>query len=113
MKTITFKTLSILLAAVLLVAALPIVAFAEIVSPIDEDLCDHNCKWRYLKLYESDSDEYHTVTRFRDYYCTLCEEILDRQEIAVYDEDHNYGDAIDPEIDMNGTCIDCGREVSW
>ena len=50
MKKITFKTLSILLAAVRLVAALPVAAFAEDASA--DSLCPHIFQKREYILYE-------------------------------------------------------------
>ena len=70
MKTITFKTLSILLAAVILVAALPITAFAEGVNGTSS--CQHTFEVTEYETYEACGNEYHQRTLYRSSTCIWC-----------------------------------------
>lgn len=112
MKKATFKTLSILLAAVILVVALPVAVFAEDVSPCNNDLCDHNCIWRYLTEHIPFSDELHQNVSYRSYYCTLCGKELDKQPLGVSYDCHVFG-SYDPEVDMQVSCTICGHTIYW
>lgn len=85
MKTITFKTLSILLAAVVLVAAMPITAFAEAVNGASS--CQHTFEVTEYETYEACSNEYHHKTLYRSSTCIWCGYEVTVEEDS-YDEDH-------------------------
>ena len=112
MKKITFKTLSILLAAVLLVVVLPIAAFAEDVSCREDPDGLHSYDVRYYTVCVPASDEYHQRIIYASLKCTLCGDSA-VIEISSESEAHDFGDEIDPEVDMEGVCIICGDEISW
>lgn len=112
MKKATFKTLSILLAAVILVVVLPVTAFAEDVSPCNYDLCDHSCIWIHITEHLPYSDELHKNVSSRIYYCTLCHTPLDKQ-IKGVSYDYHVFDSYDPEVDMQVSCTICGHTIYW
>lgn len=124
MKKIMFKTLSILLAAVLLVAALPIALFAEDVSHCAAVPCDHNIEIFSQETYVSYSIDYHLTTLYNVCYCSLCELVLDVAVIKRYYESHNVEESRDktysPDSDayhlttehVYETCICCGIEIN-
>ena len=72
MKKATFKTLSILLAAVILVAALHVTAFAEDVSPSAIRPCEHNYVTRDDTTYVPVSDTAHLTTPYIVESCIWC-----------------------------------------
>jgi hypothetical protein len=112
MKTITFKTLSILLAAVLLVAALPVTAFADDVSICAAPECEHNYVEEESSTCLYVSNTYHRVTETLVKNCVWCESsitIRDNQYLAL----HEFDDSVDPEVDMEGVCTGCGRMIYW
>ena len=112
MKKITFKTLSILLAAVLLVAALPVTAFAEDVSPCAIRPCEHNFEVTYYAVRLPATNEYHYTTIHMIIVCTLCG--YSYSDVGEpFPEWHEFDDSVDEEVDMSGTCIYCGDYVSW
>lgn len=86
MKTITFKTLSILLAAVILVAALPVTAFAEDVSPSAIRPCEHNFEVHYEPHYTVFTEEMHLITIDIIKTCTWC------GESTLIGTDYDYED---------------------
>ena len=111
MKTITFKTLSILLAAVILVAALPVTAFAEDVSPCAPPVCAHNYVEEVTPSYLYISNTYHQLTVTRVKNCVWCDSsFIDETH---YIEVHEFDDSVDPEVDMEGVCIFCNRMIYW
>ena len=111
MKKSAFKTLSILLAAVLLVVALPITAFAEDVSPCAPPVCKHNYEISYYFTHIPEADSHHIVVVYESWECVWCGDAFTYE--SAYEEGHDFGDEIDPEVDMSGVCIICGREVYW
>ena len=113
MKTITFKTLSILLAAVILVAALPVIAFAEDVSPCVVYPCEHNVKVFDEYSHTWASNEFHYTLWIQVERCTLCEKIFDVWEVDYVLNGHCFDDSVDPEYDMQGVCSDCGEMIYW
>ena len=64
--------MSVLLTAVLLVAILPIAAFAEDASPYVVAPCNHiyQAHYHYTSVYYSNA--YHITTKFKVQTCTLC-----------------------------------------
>ena len=112
MKTITFKTLSILLAAVLLVAALPVTAFAEDVSPSAIRPCEHNYVEEESPTYLYVSNTYHRVTVTLVKNCVWCDSSIFIRD-THYLELHEFDDSVDPEVDMEGVCIYCGEMIYW
>ena len=113
MKKSVFKALSILLAAVLLVAALPITAFAE------NNYCDCSPDGEHsfvvvgrYSITISISQEGHFVENGDVVVCTWCG--MESTANSSYDEEsHDFGDEVDPEVDMGGTCIVCGAFIEW
>lgn len=112
MKRITFKTLSILLAAVILVAALPVTAFAEDVSCREDPDGLHTFNVRYFTTCVPEAQDYHRRIYYASLQCTLCG-FSDVIELSSEREFHDFGDEVDPEVDMEGVCIICGDEISW
>ena len=113
MKRNTRKALSILLAAVLLVAALPITAFAEDVSPCGIRPCDHDYVDEYWCDYEYISNDYHLVVEYHSQYCSFCGELFYAEPTESWPSGHTIDDSVDPEVDMSGDCIDCGGTIYW
>jgi hypothetical protein len=113
MKKITFKTLSILLAAVLLVAALPVTAFAEDVSPCAALACEHlNTRTAYEYFYDYISNDEHYVHEYRLEVCLDCRESNSRW-VDSWEEQHTIDLSVDQEYEMEGPCIDCGETIYW
>ncbi|MBO5967864.1 MAG: hypothetical protein J6S14_05125 [Clostridia bacterium] len=114
MKTITFKTLSILLAAVLLVVALPVTAFAEDVSPCAIPSCEHtNTEFRIIESYMHVTNEEHLVTLRLFEICSRCEKVISREEMDSWLEPHTIDPSVDQECEMDGPCIYCGETIYW
>ena len=114
MKKSVFKTLSILLAAVLLVAALPITAFAEDVSPCAPPVCEHNYEEEFWYDYEYVTNEYHLAILFYSKECTICGDLAAYGNDIGQPESHSFDyDIVDPEVDMEGECVDCGGTIYW
>lgn len=114
MKMITFKTLSILLAVVILVAALPLAAFADgsITCRQDPVNGEHN----YQMTNEEEtcvyaSNEYHLIMMYKSYSCIWCGKI--HVEETPRFENHEFDDSVDEEVDMQGFCIVCERMIYW
>ena len=113
MKRIAFKILSILLAAVILVAALPVTAFAE------DEYCSSSTNGEHTFVVVgryfitiSISQESHLVENGDVVVCTWCG--IEDTANSTYDvEDHDFGDEVDPEYAMSGTCIVCGALIEW
>lgn len=114
MKKITFKTLSILLAAVLLVAALPVAAFAEDVSPCATLSCEHlNTETSYPRFYNYLTNEEHMVYEYRFEICFSCRELVDYDWVDIWEESHTIDPSVDQETEMQGDCVDCGGTIYW
>ena len=114
MKKITFKTLSILLAAVLLVAALPITAFAEDVSPCSVLSCEHlNTQVRHERFYDYVTNEEHMVYEYRLVFCLSCQELVFSDWTDIWEESHTIDPSVDQETEMQGGCVDCGGTIYW
>lgn len=114
MKKITFKTLSILLAAVLLVAALPVTAFAEDVSQCDALSCDHpNIKVDYSYFYEHITNDEHLVYEYRIEVCLSCRDVVFDDWTDIWEEPHTIDPSVDQETEMQGNCVDCGETIFW
>ena len=114
MKTITFKTLSILLAAVVLVAALPVTAFAEDVSPCAALACEHlKTQTTYEYFYEYVSNEEHKVYLYRFVVCLSCKDDIFSDWLDIWDEPHTIDPSVDQECEMEGPCIHCGETIFW
>ncbi len=113
MKKATFKTLSILLAAVILVAALPVTAFAEDEYCSDSPNGEHTLVAAGRTIsWTSESQTSHLAEIIETYVCTWCEIEIDKI-IYSESEDHDFGSKVDPEVDMCGTCIFCGAFIEW
>lgn len=89
MKKITFKSLSILLALVLLVTALPVAAFAEDVSPCADLPCEHNFTTRHTTSYVPISETEHITTHYTIENCIWCGENSISND-APYFESHDF-----------------------
>lgn len=89
MKKATFKTLSILLAAAILVAALPVTTFAEDVSPCANIPCEHNYQVHYETSYSPVSEESHLIMIDEIETCTWCGESTFKGTDYDY-EDHSF-----------------------
>jgi hypothetical protein len=116
MKTITFKTLSILLAAVILVAALPLAAFAEDSSSsvLPNEAHTHILGLFYPEDCDYYSNEYHIVTLYEEQKCIECGWLIYKIALAYRYENHTCDTSIvDPEVDMQGDCIYCGETFYW
>ena len=114
MKKITFKTLSILLAAVLLVAALPVAAFAEDVSPCATLSCEHLDIDKFSTyVYEYVSNEEHMVTEYYFKICADCREVIFADWVDIWEESHTIDPSVDQETEMQGDCVDCGGTIYW
>ncbi|MBR6579116.1 MAG: hypothetical protein IKK74_09245 [Clostridia bacterium] len=114
MKTITFKTLSILLAAVLLVAALPVTAFAEDVSPCAALSCEHPyTQETHPRFYKYVTNEEHMVYEYRFEVCLSCREVLYDDWVDIWEESHTIDPSVDQETEMQGDCVDCGGTIYW
>lgn len=114
MKTITFKTLSILLAAVLLVAALPVTAFAEEVNPCAALSCDHHDIDSFPRcVYEYVSNEEHMVTEYYYTICTDCGAVLFADWLDIWEESHTIDPSVDQETEMQGNCVYCCETIFW
>ena len=113
MKTITFKTLSILLAAVLLVAALPVTAFADDVSPSAIRPCEHNYEVRTNISIDYISNELHRVREYYVVTCLWCGDSYISNDVVDRYEYHEFDDSVDPECDMQGVCIYCNEMIYW
>ena len=112
MKKFAFKTLSILLAAVLLMAALPVAAFAEDVSTCAAPTCGHNINTKIDTHYEKISDAIHQVVIHETIYCTWCD-YSELVNVYWYNEEHIFDNSVDPEVDMEGFCILCEEMIYW
>ena len=114
MKKITFKTLSILLAAVLLVAALPVTALAEDVSPCAVLSCKHlNPRTSFIRYYDYISNEEHYVHEYRLVVCLDCDQMIEYEWTDKWEEQHTIDPSVDQECEMEGPCIDCGETIYW
>ena len=116
MKKFAFKTLSILLAAVLLVAALPLAAFAEdsSSSALPNQAHIHDFDLFYPKEFNYYSNEDHIVTLYEEQKCIECGWSIYKIALAYTYEQHTYDTSIiDPEVDMQGDCIYCGETFYW
>jgi hypothetical protein len=118
MKKITFKTLSILIAAVILLAALPVTAFADDVSPCSILPCEHNYQMRESIRYVPLNEDYHHKIIDTINYCTWCGDssvvstvyiLEDHSFVSTHNEryvyatnDHHY--YIEEDVD---TCLVC------
>jgi len=111
MKKFAFKTLSILLAAVLLAAALPLAAFAEDVSMCDIRPCSHNYQESTDTTHVYVSNEYHLTTEYAFLVCVWCGDSY-TNETQNY-EYHRFDDSVDEEVDIQGVCVDCKRMIYW
>ena len=124
MKRITFKILSILLAAVLLVAALPVVAFAENVSPCASFDCEHNFVEGCFETYNYVSTEKHLTTLYFAKYCTICAWTLEFYEaerdvvphtideesiVETYSHTYESNECHYTETSISKMCILCGE----
>ena len=118
MKKFAFKTLSILLAAVLLAVAMPIAAFSEDVSPCNDSEHSHAhiYEWCYTEYrYKFYSDEYHITQVYPAEGCVLCGLIRSVDDTFDYDylESHEFDESVDPEVDMEAVCIYCETTIYW
>ena len=114
MKRNTRKALSILLAAVLLVAALPITAFAEDVSPCAALACQHlDTRVTYEYFYEYVSNDEHYVHEYQFEVCLSCGDVVFADWTDRWNESHTIDPSVDPETETQGDCIDCGGTIYW
>lgn len=114
MKKFAFKILSILLAAALLVVALPTAVFAEDVSPCATPSCEHvNTRISYPTYYHYVTNEEHVAEEYYLEVCTRCEEVISYYELDSWFESHTIDPSVDQETEMEGECIDCGEMISW
>lgn len=114
MKTITFKTLSILLAAVLLVAALPLSAFAEDASPCATPTCEHaETEISYTASAFYMTNEEHLITVYIKETCSKCNKVIFYDEVESWLEDHTIDPTVDQETEIQGACVDCGGTIYW
>lgn len=122
MKKTTFKTLSILLAAVVLVAALPITAFAEAVNGTSS--CQHTFEVTEYETYDECSNEYHKKILYRSRTCIWCGYEVIVEEDSYY-EAHTPYDSYDEKYTFESrskcrytlyeikTCIWCDFENTY
>lgn len=88
MKKFMFKALSIMLAAVLLVAALPIAAFAEEVNAVSS--CKHFFEVNNYANCDNYSDAYHLKTLYSISTCILCGYEVIVEEDSYYEYHTTY-----------------------
>ncbi|MBQ3228869.1 MAG: hypothetical protein IJB43_09820 [Clostridia bacterium] len=90
MKTITFKTLSILLAAVLLVAALPVTAFANnVYAFIDPGHTTHLFEEYVWTECEFFSVDWHEIATHTTKQCSVCGILSDDEVVRYHMEKHD------------------------
>lgn len=113
MKKFAFRTLSIILAAVLLAAAIPVGVFAK------DEYCSNSSNGKHTFIvvgrdiiWIPHSHTSHLVEWKETTVCTGCG-IVDSEVLYAGIEDHDFGDEVDPEVDMCGTCIFCGAFIEW
>ena len=115
MKRITFKILSILLAAVLLVAALPVTAFAGSSISCRQDPIngDHSYGLNIWYAYEYISNEYHLIIEYNSQVCSICNKVINAAPVDYWYVEHLIDDSVDPECDMQGLCVYCNEMIYW
>lgn len=124
MKIIAIKIISVLLAVVVLVAALPLSVFAEDASACSVLQCEHNYEESFFESSSYVTNEHHLTTLYCVEYCSLCGSTLNITEMDSYLESHNVEVSSDktylPDSDeyhittehIYETCICCGVEIS-
>ena len=114
MKKFAFKILSIMLAIALLVIALPVVVYAEDVSPCANAPCTHaQPKYRIVEAYLYVTNEEHLLTLYLFKTCARCDKVLDYAEMDSMMEPHTIDPSVDQETEMQGPCVHCGGMIYW